>query len=295
MISIVRRAGLLAFGACLALASGASAATVGFTHIEADDSTHDQLRYQAATGETNRVTITASPTTGNRQPTYLVRGAGAPLTVRPRAGCRRGPGPGTATCGGAVINSGFPLISLGDRNDSAAVSGVPVPPAQIGFGFDPFNYTILGGAGNDVLTFGPHTFGTLAGGIGADRLTGSAGRDRLVGGPGNDRLNGGAGSDVASWADHRLSVRIDLRRAGPQGSARELDFVTAIEGVVTGRGPDVIVGGPRPDRIESGAGNDSIDTVGGGGDFVLCSTGMDRVRADQLDRLTGCESVTRVG
>lgn len=191
------------------------------------------------------------------------------------------------------MNSGYPYVSLGDGNDTAVVSGFPIAPR--GFGFAPFEYWISGGAGSDGLAVGAHAIARLAGSTGNDRLTGGSGADRLVGGPGSDRIDGGAGRDTASWADHSTPVRLDLRRAGPQGSTGEQDFVLRVEIVVAGRAADTIVGSPQPDRIEAGGGNDVIDVAGGGGDFVVCSTGIDRVRADQTDRLTACERVTRVG
>jgi Ca2+-binding RTX toxin-like protein len=89
-----------------------------------------------------------------------------------------------------------------------------------------------------------------------DVLEGLAGPDTLLGGDGDDCLRGGAGDD-------RLSG---------------------------GRGRDVLRGGAGRNRLSGGAGDDRIDAVNRRRDRVSCGGGRDRVRADRVDLLAGCES-----
>jgi hypothetical protein len=81
----------------------------------------------------------------------------------------------------------------------------------------------------------------------------------LAGGSGNDLINGGPDAD---------------RLFGESGKDR-----------IIGRGGNNFVDG--------GDGNDSIDVRNGVRDRVICGRGRrDRVRADRVDRLNGCEIVT---
>ena len=93
------------------------------------------------------------------------------------------------------------------------------------------------------------------------RLAGSSGRDRLIGGKGDDKLTGGKGND-------RLSG---------------------------GSGNDTLSPGAGHDAIDGGPGNDTINSVDGVRETVICGSGRDTVRADRVDRLRGCEKITRVG
>jgi hypothetical protein len=57
--------------------------------------------------------------------------------------------------------------------------------------------------------------------------------------------------------------------------------------------PDVMIGGLGDDRLVGGRGNDTSDAVDeSGGDFVVCGSGFDRVRADEGDTVSSlCEDV----
>ena len=116
------------------------------------------------------------------------------------------------------------------------------------------NDKLVGGSSDDRLD-GADGRDQLFGGPGADRLLGDFGRDQLAGGAGNDRLEGGAGND---------------RLFGESGKDR------------------ILVGGGR-NEVDAGTGNDSIDARNGERDTVECGRGRDRVRADRVDRLRGCE------
>jgi Ca2+-binding RTX toxin-like protein len=124
---------------------------------------------------------------------------------------------------------------------------------------------ISGRAGDDIL-YGDQcgtganvarSAGAAAAGDGADRLLGGRGHDRLYGSGGADLLRGGPGAD---------------RLRG-------------------GAGRDRLKGGAGNDRLHGGRGHDRLDVRGGGRDRVSCGKGRDTVRADERDRLHGCERI----
>jgi RTX calcium-binding nonapeptide repeat (4 copies)/Divergent InlB B-repeat domain len=111
------------------------------------------------------------------------------------------------------------------------------------------------------------------GGQRADRLDGGPGGDALYGRAGNDRIRGFGGADCL---------------LGERGS----DLVQGGSGADTvsgGPGDDALDGGSGPDVIEGGRGRDRILAVDGSRDTVSCGPGRDSVRADRVDRVTGCE------
>jgi hypothetical protein len=95
----------------------------------------------------------------------------------------------------------------------------------------------------------------LRGLAGNDVLKGKAGDDCLFGGAGNDTLDGGAGNDT-------------------------------LDG---GAGNDKLTGGTGTNKLIGGAGADTIDARNGKKDTVQCGNGRDNVKADRIDRLSGCE------
>ena len=263
-------------GAAAALMVGAPAASAAMVRMGGDESLL-QTVYVAARGEPNQLAVSALP-----RPTITLRftelggplGAGRIPGSPDQVACVRRPPPHRASCAHPSFSSSTGvLIDLGDRSDTARASGVvytdyPSGPSS-GRRAIPV-YSILGRAGNDVIATGLNAQVSLFGGIGADRLTGGAAADRLVGGPGSDRLSGGAGVDVTSYADHARGVRVDLRRAGPQGSVGEQDFLFGIESVVGGRGGDVLTGNAALNTLDARAGNDTVNIAGGGVDTALC-------------------------
>jgi Tol biopolymer transport system component len=101
---------------------------------------------------------------------------------------------------------------------------------------------------------GRHIVGSARG----DYLPGSGGNDVIEGRGGNDTILGGAGND-------RL---------------------------LGGAGNDVIDGGPGTDHIMGGPGSDTIRAADGLKDTIDCGPGRDRVYADRVDKLVGCEAVS---
>ena len=109
---------------------------------------------------------------------------------------------------------------------------------------------------------------TLVGNLGGDRLIGRGGNDVLRGLDGDDCLDGGAGND---------------RLFGGRGNDR----------LSGGAGSDSLDGGPGSDVIAGGPGNDTIGARDGTRDTIQCGAGRDTVRADRIDRVSGCERVRR--
>ena len=138
------------------------------------------------------------------------------------------------------------------------------------------NDRIDGKAGNDVIRglggadvlFGSGGRDTLLGGTGLDTLFGGLGNDTLDGGSDNDILNGGPGNDALRGGSGN-------DRLNGQGGNDRLD------------------GGRGRDRLSGGAGRDAINAADGQRDTVSCGSGRDSARVDEVDRVSGCESVRR--
>lgn len=102
-----------------------------------------------------------------------------------------------------------------------------------------------------------------------DVLRGTAAGDRLLGRAGSDRLSGLAGADCLNGGRGRDSLR-------------------------GGTGSDRLAGGPESNSYAAGAGSDTVNALNGRLERVACGPGRDSVRADQGDRLLGCELVSRL-
>ncbi len=263
----------------LALVSGsAQASTLS--------ATSDTITYQAAPGETNRVTVNW----GGGRPTFddspEIENA---MTIGP--GCQDTYGDrGIIECPGASPSAKI-VIKLGDGDDRAAILG----DAQRGH-----RHEIYGEAGNDQL-LSEEGSDLLDGGDGNDELQpddmdsgGQAGTgDEVVGGPGVDKLqlvdspqdqlaaslddvanDGGPGegdnyhSDVENIQGARGAQNTLVGTAGPN----------TIEIISDDRVPNAISGGGGDDRLLGGAGSDTLD--GGDGNDVLVGGAWD-------DRLIG--------
>ncbi|MCX7086903.1 MAG: putative Ig domain-containing protein [Methylococcales bacterium] len=135
--------------------------------------------------------------------------------------------------------------------------------------------TVIGTAGDDVLTFWPTESGLLQGLAGNDTLNGSNGNDTLDGGPGVDHLYGGAGDDyyiitrgdvVSENYDNGIdTIERDFETTIPLGVTIENLKLTGA--AITGRGnnlDNVITGNAAANTLSGGSGNDTL--VGGLGD-----------------------------
>jgi Ca2+-binding RTX toxin-like protein len=274
---LLRRSALLAlaFAAVLLVPSVTSAGTVTFAD--------GKLRYVAADGEANLVTIgqVRHPESGR---TWWVRERGAPLLVGP--GCTP-VDPTTASCGQIWECDDYAEVSLGDFDDSASVG------ACAGVSID-------GGNGNDHLVGGDNEGnGILRGGAGADRLE-SGGPS--WGGPGRDVLIGWASEDVYLYGEagpDRITLRgvetyeVDVRGGGgddvlfgPSSGGGRIAGGPGRDRIIGGGGLDAVVGGTGRDYIVGGIGSDRIlgdsgaDVLlgRGGNDFVTGGAGRDELR-----------------
>jgi RTX calcium-binding nonapeptide repeat (4 copies) len=182
------------------------------------------LRFQAADGERNRVTVGISD-----EAEYLVEDRGAALTAG--TGCRQTEDPQVVLCR-RDIPEGFGGVEvfLGDLDDTARV-------LRGGGG-------LVGGPGNDTLVGGPGA-DLVMGGTGDDTLVGGPGEDDVHGGPGIDALRGGRGADQLDGAGFMAGE--------DSGSLVELD-----NDVSGGPGHDFLRGAARDDRLRGDGGNDAL-------------------------------------
>ena len=159
-------------------------------------------------------------------------------------------------------------FELGSGDDRLAVSEDQTPPSPLA----PLVF-INGGAGSDQLSLARASSAVagaervVIGGPGRDTLEGSPLADALVddGTGERDTYKGGAGKDLVSYASRRNAVRVRL--GGPSNE----DRLSAIEGLVGGRGADVLQGSGESEYIDGGAGNDRLS--GGAGDDHLAGYG----------------------
>jgi hypothetical protein len=183
------------------------------------------LRFTAAPGETNVVSVAADTPSGY----FVVTDPGAPLTAG--SGCSGPPG-GPVICA-ADLTRGRVVLDLRDGDDRASA---PLP------------------ATIDVIA---------SGGPGDDEITGGDGDDVLRGGPGDDILEGDYGRDVADYSDHQAPVVVDVTSPAPAGQRHERDSLSGIEGVRGGAGDDRIRASGASSRC--GAGEDRLTPVGDSG------------------------------
>ena len=121
-----------------------------------------------------------------------------------------------------------------------------------------------------------HCSNRFAGTAKADRISGSSGSDRISGGRGRDKLSGLGGADCISGGAGNDSI------SGGKGN----DTLSG------GAGNDRITAGPGRNKVSGGAGNDTINVRNHKRDVVNCGAGKkDRVVADKIDKLRGCERV----
>jgi len=246
---------LSAAGANLATAAPAAASTVRL-----DGAT---LRYEAAPGESNRLSV------ASENGTLTVTDLGA--NVSAGAGCTSVSAT-VAACPAAGVAA--MSVALGDMDDAATVARTSIPTTfddgpgndvETGGGaVDTFvsgagSDTFRGGAGQDIVDYSDRTapvtvtldgvandgeagekdnvnsdVDVIVGGAGADTLTGSSSANDLYGGPGDDTLNGGGGNDRLFGQDGR----------------------DTLDG---GSGNDTLDGGAGADTICGGSGSDVAD------------------------------------
>jgi Ca2+-binding RTX toxin-like protein len=129
---------------------------------------------------------------------------------------------------------------------------------------------------------------------------GAAGNDRIIPAPGarvsHVFSEGGRGDDVLV-APQNSSGNLegesgdDVLTGGR--SFDDLEGGSGNDRVLAGSGHDQVDGGHGRDLLSGGRGHDSISAQDSKRDVIRCGPGRDRVRADQRDRLRGCERVSR--
>jgi Ca2+-binding RTX toxin-like protein len=299
---------LLVLGAasafCLAYTSQARAAEVWLEDREVNGQMEAVIKYVAAPGEANAVTVTRSGSS------VLISEAGGP-GITPywgflaEWGCHNDNMSVTlALCsyrdGRGIVQAD---LMLGDGDDRATISAT-------------LRSTLNGEAGADQLRGGPRA-DQLVGGDGSDLLTGNGDCDVLFGGGASDWLDGGSGADVLDGGDGRDYADYSQRAGGvrvtldgpvfggtscaallPTGasfpignddggsSGTEGDNVHAnVENVWGGAGNDVLIGNGANNLLEGGAGNDGLD--GAAGDDEL----LGGLGSDELDGGLGSDIV----
>ncbi|MFD0917288.1 calcium-binding protein [Pseudahrensia aquimaris] len=112
---------------------------------------------------------------------------------------------------------------------------------------------IDGGQGDDILygdffnnTFGAGVIGghdTLKGSEGDDKLYGQLGNDVLQGGSDENIIDGGEGFDIASYADAKEGVTVDLNLQGDFQAVNSFSFdqLVSIEGVIGSAHNDMLI------------------------------------------------------
>lgn len=197
---------------------------------------------------------------------------------------RAGSTPGTATVTARLDNQAVsaaitiaappaPAAPLAEGACANVLRGSSVTETLNG---TPLGDSIFGLAGDDLVN-GLQGDDCLYGGDGADKLSGSEDDDLLQGDAGNDNLKGGSANDRLSGGTGRDRI------IGDAGQDR----------LSGGSGRDSISGGRGRNSYSGGPGNDRIEAANGRRERVNCGSGRDVVRADQGDRLRGCERVKR--
>jgi hypothetical protein len=157
----------------------------------------------------------------------------------------------------------------------------------------------------------PTTGRTLRGTARADVILGTAGSDTIQPGRGADTVVAGEGDDVIDSVDGARDVvvcgagrdrvtadRIDVLREcetvryAPGG--KTLRGTSRADILIGGDGNDTILPGAGADTVIAGGGDDVVVSVDGSRDVVACGEGRDRVTADRVDTLRGCDVVRRV-
>lgn len=132
------------------------------------------------------------------------------------------------------------------------------------------------GSDYDDVLIGNREANTLHGGDGDDQLFGGQGNDFLAGGAGRNHIEGGRGFDIADYREHAFGVTVDLAKGTARGGGKAgvNDTLITIEGVMGGRGNDVLRGDAGANVLNGMAGDDVIRGRGGD-DIVMFSAGRD--------------------
>ena len=159
--------------------------------------------------------------------------------------------------------------------------------------------TVEGGAGNDVLVGQPVS--TFDGGAGTDvlRLMETYAGDDYLEQPATVDLAAGTASSSAGQGVVRLVE--DVAGGETEGIGYTYPYVYAAltllgtaeaNAIFGGAGPDTINPREGADFVNGAGGDDTIDTVDGHQDRVICADGVDTATVDAYDTHQDCENVT---
>lgn len=255
------------------------------------------LLYQAAVNETNRVVVT----NGSNVNEYIITDNGATTISSTTANCSVVGH--QATCDFGNFND--PVFSLGNRNDTFSASSSDYQYAFVVYG-DAGSDTLTGGRGDDYLggdagsdtLFGGRGDDYLAGGSGTDLYNGGRGSDLLIAedrADGSDTMNGGRGFDCADYGFRgKRSIKASLDGRRNDGFVGERDKIgTDVECIFGGEGSDTLTGNSRGggNRLFGGSGSDTINGLGGadflagddGNDMLIGGSGIDTIRGGNGD------------
>ena len=209
----------------------------------------DALVYRAASGERNRVAITAAKSSTSQGDRYVTFTVSDSVAIQPGTGCERPESGDRRFVECELFGSAHAVLRLGDRSDRARVLST----------FD--KVLVDGGLGDDVLIGGP-------------------GNDTLLGGHGTDNLLGGRGVDELFARSYGVSrdVTADRLRGG-----RDSDLLMG------SAGPNLIDPGPGADQVSAGGGRDIVYARDDAVDQVHCGAGEDSAVTDGFDYPLACE------
>jgi Ca2+-binding RTX toxin-like protein len=144
------------------------------------------------------------------------------------------------------------------------------------------NDSMLGNAGDD-LVFGGSGRDTIHGGAGNDRLFGQGGSgDQLFGGEGNDTLNGGRGNDMLSGGpgvdaiDGGEGADRVIEEADADFTVTGVTIQSAVTGTETPLNIEVImlIGGAGDNRIDASAASVPVIALGRAGNDTIVGSGF---------------------
>ncbi|MEP3889307.1 MAG: hypothetical protein ABJN69_02500 [Hellea sp.] len=136
-----------------------------------------------------------------------------------------------------------------------------------------FNDVVVG-LGGDETFYGMDGNDILSGAAGNDTLIGGDGNDTLYGGEGADSLQGGSGIDLASYAQSRSGVTVNLATNANSGGDAAGDMLVGVENLFGSRFGDNLTGDLRDNLINGLGGNDVIDGAAGN-DTLYAGAGSD--------------------
>ncbi|GII55397.1 hypothetical protein Pth03_37860 [Planotetraspora thailandica] len=236
----------------------------------------NRLVYTAALGQTNKVTVTESFTSGYTDIVYVIDDV---VPISAGSGCTY---PDSAdhtkvSCTVATVDSQDPYsimkMDVRDGNDIVAVNNKTGQVyysnmIYLGTGKDRLTDTgrvdgnyVWGQAGNDTITVGEAA--TVFAGDDNDAVYASGNYTLVEGGKGNDVIRGGAGNQILSGTDGNDSIY--------GGTGNDLLY--------GGKGNDIVYGNSGNDQLYGNSGNDKL-YGGPGKDRLSGGPGRNTIRQD---------------